>query len=132
MTLNTTSEQVGTEKSFGVVFSIVFLIIALYPLINFNVPNYWALAVSTIFILLAFFVPKLLYFPNIIWFKFGVLISLIISPFVMVILYLVTIIPTALVIKVLGKDLLRIRLDQSAKTYWIKRDEPIGSMKNQF
>ena len=126
------STEQSSEKSFGVVFSIVFLIVALYPLINSESLRIWALVVSIIFFLLAFLAPKILVLPNKLWFKFGLLIGSIVAPIVMAFVYFVTVLPTGLIMRLLGKDLLKQKLDKNAKSYWIERKEPIGSMKNQF
>jgi len=121
-----------SERSFGIVFSIVFLIVALYPLTSFQDFYLWALIVSVIFLLLAFVAPKTLATPNKLWFKFGILLGSIIAPIVMALVYFLTVLPTGLVMRLLGKDLLRQKLDKNAKSYWIERDELMGSMKNQF
>ena len=126
------STEQSSEKSFGVVFSIVFSIVALYPLINSEGLRIWALVVSIIFFLLAFIAPKVLVFPNKLWFKFGLLIGSIVAPIVMAFVYFVTVLPTGLIMRLLGKDLLKQKLDKNAKSYWVKRSEPMGSMKNQF
>ena len=120
------------SKSFGMVFSIVFLIVSLYPLINSEGLRIWALVVSIIFFLLAFLAPKILVLPNKLWFKFGLLIGSIVAPIVMAFVYFVTVLPTGLIMRLLGKDLLKQKLDKNAKSYWVKRSEPMGSMKNQF
>ena len=122
----------SSEKSFGVVFSIVFLIIALYPLINSEGLRIWALVVSAIFFFLAYVVPKILSIPNKLWFKFGLLIGSIVAPIVITLVYFVAVIPTGLIIRLLGKDLLKQKIDKNANSYWIERKEPMGSMKNQF
>ena len=124
-------EQSST-KSFGIVFSIVFLIVALYPLINSEGLRIWALVASIIFFFLAFIAPKVLVFPNKLWFKFGLLLGSIVAPIVMAFVYFVTVLPTGLIMRLLGKDLLKQKLDKNAKSYWFKRSEPMGSMKNQF
>ena len=121
-----------SEKSFGIVFSIVFLIVALYPLINSEGLRIWALVASIIFFFLAFIAPKVLVFPNKLWFKFGLLLGSIVAPIVMAIVYFVTVLPTGLIMRILGKDLLKQKPDKNAKSYWIERSEPMGSMKNQF
>ena len=126
------STERSSEKSFGVVFSIVFLIVSLYPLINSESLRIWALVVSIIFFLLAFLAPKILVLPNKLWFKFGLLIGSIVAPIVMTLVYFVTVVPTGLIMRLLGKDLLKQKLDKNAKSYWIERKEPMGSMKNQF
>jgi len=125
------SEQ-PSEKSFGIVFSIVFLIVALYPLINSEGLRIWALVASIIFFFLAFIAPKVLVFPNKLWFKFGLLLGSIVAPIVMAFVYFVTVLPTGLIMRILGKDLLKQKPDKNAKSYWIERSEPMGSMKNQF
>ena len=126
------STEQSSEKSFGVVFSIVFLIVALYPLINSEGLRIWALVASIIFFFLTFIAPKALVFPNKLWFKFGLLIGSIVAPIVMAFVYFVTVLPTGLIMRLLGKDLLKQKLDKNAKSYWFKRSEPMGSMKNQF
>jgi len=122
----------SSPKSFGIVFSIVFLIVALYPLANSEDLRIWALIVSAIFLLLAFVAPNVLSLPNKLWYKFGILLGSIIAPIVMALVYFLTVLPTGLVMRLLGKDLLRQKLDKNAKSYWIDRTEPVGSMKNQF
>jgi len=122
----------SSPKSFGVVFSIVFLIIALYPIANSEDIRLWAIIISAILLLLAFVAPQVLALPNKLWFKFGILIGSIIAPVVMALVYFVTVMPTGIIMRCLGKDLLKQKLDKNAKTYWIERSEPIGSMKNQF
>ena len=126
------SPEQSSPKSFGIVFSIVFLIVALYPLINSAGLHIWALVVLIIFFLLAFLAPKILVLPNKLWFKFGLLIGSIVAPIVMAFVYFVTVLPTGLIMRLLGKDLLKQKLDKNAKSYWFKRSEPMGSMKNQF
>tara|TARA_B110000858_G_C17594462_1_gene377216 strand:+ start:115 stop:519 length:405 start_codon:yes stop_codon:yes gene_type:complete len=121
-----------SEKSFGVLFSLVFLSISMYPLIASKYINIWALIVSIGFLLLAYLAPKVLIFPNKLWFKFGLLLGSIIAPIVMAIIYFITVVPTGIVMRLLGKDLLNQKLDINAKSYWIERTDSIGPMKNQF
>ena len=122
----------SSEKSFGIVFAFVFLIISLYPLINARSLNFLALIISIIFFLLAFFRPKMLVFLNILWFKFGMLLGRFIAPIVMFVIYSVAVVPTGLLLRLFNKDLLNKKIDKKVKTYWIKREKPVGSMKNQF
>jgi len=122
----------SSEKNFGLVFSIVFLIIALYPLINSQEVYVWALITSATFLLLAFVAPKTLTTLNKLWFKFGYLLGSITTPIVMAFVYFITVLPVGLIMRLLGKDLLKQKLDKNAKSYWIERNEPMGSMKNQF
>ena len=129
---NLKSNPRGSEKSFGIVFSIVFLIIALYPLLNSQDIRIWAIFISAIFIFLGLIYPKTLLLPNTLWFRFGLLLGAIIAPIIMVVIYFVTVLPTGLIMHLLGKDLLKIKLDKENKSYWIIRNEPLGSMKKQF
>lgn len=122
----------SSPKSFGVVFSIVFLMVGLYPLINSEGIRAWALFVSAVFLLLAYVWPNILSLPNELWFKFGILLGSIIAPIVMALIYFLTVLPTGIVMRLLGKDLLKQKLDKNAKSYWIERSEPMGSMKNLF
>ncbi|MDC1387052.1 SxtJ family membrane protein [Candidatus Thioglobus sp.] len=122
----------GSEKSFGLVFAILFLILAIYPLFKAEDLKIWALLVSVIFFLLAFLAPKKLAIPNKLWFKFGIFLGSIVAPIVMIAVYLITVLPTGIIMRLLGKDLLRQKFDKNLNTYWIARKEKIGSMKNQF
>ena len=124
--------SISTEKSFGIVFSIVFLLVAFYPLINSEEIHLWAIILSVIFLFLAYFMPKILSIPNKFWFRFGILLQSIIAPIVMALLYFLTVLPTGIIMRLLGKDLLKLKLDKNTKSYWIERTEPMGSMKNQF
>ena len=122
----------SSPKSFGFLFSIVFLIVALYPLLHSESLRIWALIISAVFLLLAFIAPNILSFPNKLWFKLGLLLGSIIAPIIMALVYFLTVLPTGLIMRLLGKDLLKQKIDKNAKSYWIERKEPIGSMKNQF
>ncbi len=134
--MSETTSHITTErsspKSFGIVFSIVFLIVAIYPLINSEGLRIWALIVSAVFLLLAIAAPKILNLPNKLWFKFGILLGSIIAPIVMALVYFITVLPTGIIMRLLGKDLLKQKLDKNTKSYWIERKEPMGPMKNQF
>ena len=124
--------ELPSEKSFGAVFSIIFLIVCLYPLIHDEPYHLWALVVSILLLFFSFYMPKILSLPNRLWFKFGLLLGSIIAPIVMVIVYLLTVVPTGLIMRLLGKDILNKKIDKSVKSYWIERKDLIGSMKNQY
>jgi hypothetical protein len=126
------SSEQSSPKSFGVVFAVVFLIVALYPLISFEGLRIWALVVSMIFLFIAYVTPQILSLPSSLWFKFGMLLGSIIAPIVMALVYFVTVLPIGVIMRLLGKDLLKQKLDKNVKSYWIERGEPMGSMKNQF
>ena len=121
-----------SSRSFGITFAIVFLIAALYPLINFEDVRTWALIVSVVFLLLAFVAPQTLDMPNKLWHRFGILLGSITAPIVITLVYFLTVLPTGLIMRLLGRDLLKQRLDKNSRSYWIERSETVGSMKNQF
>jgi hypothetical protein len=125
-------DKYPSPKSFGIVFSILFLIVALYPLIYSQDFRFSLLIVSTILLLLAFVAPNTLAIPNKLWYKFGMLLGSIVAPIVIALVYFLTVVPTGLIMRLLGKDLLKPRLDKNTKSYWIERKEPMGPMKNQF
>ena len=122
----------GSNTSFGVVFSIVFMMVALYPLLNSGYIRIWAFIVSVIFLFFALVAPHVLSIPNKLWFKFGMFLGSIVAPVVMALVYFATVLPTGLIMRLLGRDLLRQKLDKGAKSYWIDRTKDIGSMRNQF
>lgn len=124
--------KMGSERSFGLVFAVVFAIIGLWPLVSGGPVRLWAVAIAAVMLILAFLFPKVLKWPNWVWFKFGMLLGAIIAPIVMSALFYVAITPTGFLMRLFGKDLLRMNLDRSAKSYWIQREKPPGSMKNQF
>jgi len=129
---NLSSPEKSSEKSFGITFSIVFLIFALYPVINSEGLRVWALIISTIFFSLAIIFPKALKMPNNLWFRFGLVLGSILAPIVMIFIYYSVILPTGILVRISGKDLLKLKSDKNIKSYWILRKKPIGSMKNQF
>lgn len=127
--------KVGSERSFGVVFAIVFSIIGTWPLFSGGEPRIWILLVAALFLGLGFFRPRVLRPLNILWFKFGMLLGRIVAPIVISLIFFIAVTPTALIMRTLRKDILRLKLDKHAKSYWITRSKteyPMGSMKKQF
>ena len=123
--------KISSNRSFGVVFFIVFLLIALYPVINNEEIRAWSLIVSLIFLILGLLNSKILNPLNQIWFKFGVLLGRIISPLIMAIIFFFVVTPIGLIMRTLGKDILNLRYN-TKKTYWIEKTGPKSKMKNQF
>jgi hypothetical protein len=121
-----------SEKSFGIVFSIVFLLYTIYQLLIYQKFHFWSIALSILLLILAYFFSRILILPNKYWFKFGITLGSIVSPIIISIIYFVTVIPTGVVMRLLGKDLLKQNFNKKARSYWVERNEPIGSMKNQF
>tara|TARA_S200000501_G_C20359116_1_gene541067 strand:- start:76 stop:459 length:384 start_codon:yes stop_codon:yes gene_type:complete len=123
--------KIGSNKSFGIVFSIVFLLISIYPLINDENIRYWSLLISFVFLVLGLLNSKILTPLNKIWFKFGILLGKIISPFIMGIIFFFVVTPIGLLMRILKKDLLNLSFNND-KSYWIKKKGPKSKMKNQF
>tara|TARA_B100000700_G_scaffold126809_1_gene141936 strand:+ start:755 stop:1141 length:387 start_codon:yes stop_codon:yes gene_type:complete len=123
--------KLPSNRNFGIVFAIVFLIISLWPLLNQNEIRFWSLIVSIIFLTLGLINSKLLLPLNKIWFKFGIFLGNFIAPIVMGIIYFFVVTPTGLLMKMLGKDLLNLK-KSNKDSYWIKKDNSNNSLKNQF
>ena len=123
--------KIGSNKSFGIVFSIFFLIIALYPLVNGEGIRVWSIIVSLIFLFLGLIKSKILTPLNKIWFKFGIFLGKIVSPLVMGVIFFLVVTPIGILMKILKKDLLNLKFNNN-KSYWIEKNEPKSKMKNQF
>ena len=124
--------KAGTERNFGLVFAAVFLIISLYPLWFGKNMHLWACITAFIFFFFAIFLPKALIVPNKLWFKFGMLLGAIVSPIIMGIIFFLAVTPTGIIMRLLGRDLLRQKLNKSKKSHWINKIKTVSSMKNQF
>ena len=112
--------KIGSNKSFGIVFFIVFLIIALYPMLKGQDLRLWSLIISFIFLILGMINSSILTPLNKIWFKFGILLGNIISPIVMAIVFFGVVLPTGIVMKILRKDLIGLKKNNK-NTYWIEK-----------
>ena len=123
--------KIGSNKSFGIVFFIVFLLIAFYLLINQENIWIWSLLVSLVFLILGLKNSNILSPLNKIWFKFGILLGKIVSPIVMGVIYFLVVTPTGLLMRLFGKDILNLKFNNE-KSYWIEKKEPKSKMKNQF
>jgi len=123
--------KLGSNKSFGIVFSAVFFIISIWPLLEGGQIRYWSIIISIIFLVLGILNSKLLTPLNKIWFKFGLLLGNIISPIVMGLVFFLVVFPTGIIMKLLGKDLLNLKKSKQ-KTYWIQKNNQNSRMKNQF
>ena len=123
--------KIGSNRSFGIVFFVVFLIIATYPLLNDGSIKILFFIISFIFLILGLVNSKILTPLNKIWFKFGLLIGKIVSPFIMSLIFFLVVTPTGLFMRLLNKDLLNLKYNND-KSYWIKKSGPKSQMKNQF
>ena len=121
----------SSNKSFGIVFCIVFLSIGFWPLINNETYRLWSLIISIIFLILGLGNSKLLSPLNNLWFKFGIFLGKIVSPLVMGIIFFFVVTPIAILMRILKKDLLNLKYSDK-DSYWIKKDAIKSKMKNQF
>lgn len=119
-------------KNFALIWSLIFLTISLIPLFNGNEIRVWALSAAFVFGGIAFTKPSFLSTFYNVWIKIGEFMGNIISKVIIVILFYGIFTPIALILKLLGKDLLGKKLDQKSTSYWIKRESQPGSLKNQF
>lgn len=123
--------NVSSNRSFGIVFFVVFLIIALYPLINDENLRIWSLIISFIFLALGLINSKILTPLNLIWFKFGLFLGKIVSPLIMGIIFFVVVTPIGILMRLLSKDILNLKYNNKT-TYWIEKSGPKSKMKKQF
>ena len=129
--MNSKNIKISSNRNFGVVFFIFFMIISLFPLFKDGNVRVWALVVAIIFLILGLLNKKVLTPLNKIWFKFGILLGSFVSPIVIGVVFFAIVTPTSLIMKVFGKNLLNLRKDNK-KTYWIERSKIKSKMNNQF
>ena len=123
--------QIGSNKSFGIVFFLVFLLISLYPLTYDGEIKIWSLIISFIFLILGLLNSKFLTPLNKIWFKFGILLGKIVSPLIMGAIFFLVVTPIGIILRLMGKDVLNLKYNKN-KSYWIENSSPKSKMKNQF
>jgi predicted membrane protein len=129
--LDNSNIKIGTNKSFGIVFFVFFLIVSIFPLLNNGNIRVWSLIISLIFLILGILNSKILTPLNQIWFKFGILLGRFVSPVVMGIIFFAIVTPTSVIMRVLQKNLLNLKKGNK-KTYWLERSKIKSKMKNQF
>ena len=122
----------SSNRSFGVIFFIVFLVLGLWPLKNSGNPNLYIIGISGIFLVLGILNSKILSPFNKAWIKLGEFLGTIIAPIVMALIYFVVLTPISLIVRIFGKDLLELKFLKKKETYWIKRKKNLGPMKKQF
>ena len=123
--------KIGSNRSFGVVFFVVFLLIGLWPILKGNELRIWSIVISLIFLTLGILNSKILTPFNKVWFRFGIFLGNFISPIIMGIVFFLVVTPTGLIMKLFKKDLINLRKNNSS-TYWIEKKDIKSSMKNQF
>ena len=114
----------GSNRSFGLVFAALFVIVGLWPLINAEPVRIWFLVFAALLAVIAFTAPKLLGPLNRVWFLFGLLLQKIVSPIIMALLFFTTVTPIALIMRALGKRPLPLEFDPKSESYWIEREPP--------
>lgn len=127
--------KASSNRSFGWVFTAVFFIVSLWPLLSGGPLRWWSLIVAVVFMVVTLFAPAFLALPNRLWLRFGLLLNRIISPVVLAFLFYVVVTPTGLLMRMFGKDNLRLHRSSADESYWIKRDPPgpkPDSLNNQF
>ena len=124
--------KLPSNRNFGIVFFLVFLIISLYPLAFNEALAKWALVISIIFLALGLINSKILTPLNRLWFKFGIFLGRIISPIIMALIFFLVVTPIGLIMRLLRKDLLNLKYNKKNKSYWIEKNGPKSKMKNQF
>ena len=123
--------KISSNRSFGIVFFVVFLLIAVYPLINSEEIKVWSIIISFIFLILGLLKSKILSPLNTLWFKFGIFLGKIVSPIIMGVIFFFVVTPIGLTMRLLRKDPLNLKYNLN-KSYWIEKSGPKSKMKNQF
>ena len=129
--MNSSKIKIGTNRNFGIVFCIFFLILSLWPLKSGNELNLFLLLISVIFLTLGLKNSKLLSPLNVAWFKLGLILGKIVSPLVMGIIFFFVVTPISLILKIFKKDVLNLKKNNK-NSYWIEKTDPKSKMKNQF
>ena len=123
--------KISSNRSFGIVFFVVFLILALYPFISGGDIRIWSLIISLIFLVLGILNSRILSPLNKLWFKLGIFLGKIISPIIMGTIFFLVVTPIGILMRLLGKDLLNLKFNNN-NSYWIKKEDSKSKMKNQF
>ena len=124
--------KISSNRSFGIVFFFVFLIITLWPLINENPLRVWSIYIAIVFLILGLINSNFLTPLNALWYKFGKLLGSIIAPIVMGIVFFIVVTPIGFIMRIFGKDLLNKRYNNKSNSYWINREKSKSTMKQQF
>ena len=123
--------KIGSNRSFGLVFFVVFLLISIYPILKDGNIRIWSLIISFIFLVLGLLNSNVLSPLNKLWFRFGLLLGKIISPIIMGIIFFLVVTPIAIIMRLFKKDILNLEFKEN-NTYWIDKTGPKSKMKNQF
>ncbi len=122
----------GSDKSFGVVFCLIFLLLGLYRWYYYEtIETHWFI-LSALLLFTALIKPSLLSKLNFLWFKFGIILGAVTSPIILFMIYIIALVPTSILVRIFRKDILSLKYDEKANSYWVERKAPINSMKDQF
>ena len=124
--------KTSSEKKFGILFFIVFLIIGISPIFTSNSVRFWSLSLAVIFLIISYVNPSLLKPLNQIWIKFGELLGRFIAPIAMLIIFFFILTPISLIVRIFKKDLLNCNFSKKRDSYWYKREKNLRSMDKQF
>jgi len=124
--------QTSSNKSFGIVFFLVFFIVGVYPLLNQGEIRIWSIIISIIFLFLGIFNSKILTPFNKFWVKFGIILGKFVSPIILGLIFFFVVLPTGLIMRMIKKNFLGVKFDKNLKTYWVKKEKQLSSMKDQF
>ena len=122
----------SSERNFGITFSLIFFIISIYLYLTHNSFSFLFIILSLFILFMAIFYSKILYWPNYLWFKFGLFLGYIISPILLTLIFLIVVIPTGLLVKIFNSDIINKRIIKNKKSYWKKREDDPNPLKNQF
>ena len=132
----TQKEELPTPKSFGFTMAGLFLIVAVWPwFFHGAAPRLWAIVIAVFFAIAPFIAPRTLGPMNWLWFRFGLLLHGVVNPIIMALIYCLGVVPIGLLLRISGKDHLRLRWQPEETSYWISRVPPgprHGSMSKQF
>ena len=123
--------KISSNRSFGIVFFIFFLIVSIYPILNAEGIRVWSFILAIFFLILGLINSEILTPLNKLWFKLGIFLGRFIAPIVMGFIFFFVVTPTSLIMKLLQKDILRLKKNNS-KTYWINKSNENNDLKNQF
>lgn len=125
----------SSDRAFGIVFAVFFVIVGSWPLLHSAMPRWWSYVLALAFLIAALVTPRLLSPLNYLWQRIGLALHHIVNPIIMGLIYYLAVVPMGLLLKARGKDILRLKRDPKARTYWIARTPPgpaEGSMSKQF
>ena len=122
----------SSNRSFGLLFFIVFIVVGLWPITKGETGNIYLIMISLFFLIFGLINSKILSPFNKAWVKFGEILGLIIAPIIMALIYFIILTPISLILRMFGKDLLGLKFMKKQDTYWIKREKKLGTMKKQF